>query len=193
MARRRSPTHTGTSQEGGRPQSWLARSPVAPDAGGRPWRPSTLRGLSARRLRYVVVDEVFADIAELSLSSWPVLDAQGRLRFPDAAAADFEVDAARMRTFLRRHRMPRKAAGRPLRTGDAFGFVVDGRGLEAFLEGLGSPSLTEAERGRLRNPATWEWLATPIFDVSSEAREAAKLSHNAALAQPLPEQALEKR
>jgi hypothetical protein len=141
----------------------------------------------------VVVDEVFGELAELSLSAWPLIDALGRLRFVEGTA-HLEVDASRMRTFLRRHRMPRKEAGRMLRTGDAFGFVVRGSALEAFLSEL--PSLSTgsvAERRRALDPANWEWLTPPIYDITADAREAAKLSYSAALTVPLPDEAPERR
>jgi len=152
----------------------------------------TIRGVSARGLRYVVVDEVFGELAELSVSGWPVVDALGRLRFAGAATAHLEVDASRMRTFLRRHRMPRKQAGRALRTGDSFAFVVRQRGFEAFLSAPSSLT-APAERRDDLDPASWDWLVPPIYDISLEARETAKLSYNAALTGPLPPGAAERR
>jgi hypothetical protein len=175
------------------PGSWLARTSPAAEVQGRAWRPSTIRGIAAGRLRYAVVDEVFGELAELSLSGWPVLDALGRLRFPEAATAHLEVDASRMRTFLRRHRMPRKEAGRFLRTGDAFAFVVRRRALEAFLFGARSSTASTDERRKMLEPANWGWLVPPVYDVSLEAREAAKLSYNAALTGPLSPPALQER
>jgi hypothetical protein len=140
----------------------------------------------------VVVDEVFGELAELTLSGWPVIDALGRLRFVEGTTAHLEVDASRMRTFLRRHRMPRKEAGRVLRTGDAFAFVVRQRALDASLSALRSSSTTSlSERRTVLDPANWDWLVPPIYDVSPDAREAAKLAHNAALTTPLPDAALE--
>lgn len=133
-------------------------------------------------------------MAELSLSGWPVIDALGRLRFVDGTTAHLEVDASRMRTFLRRHRMPRKAAGRVLRTGDAFALVVRGSALEAFLAALPSASAgAVSERRSVLDPANWDWLTPPIYDVTPDAREAAKLSYNAALTDALPEEALDRR
>jgi hypothetical protein len=141
-----------------------------------------------------VVDEVFGELAELSLSGWPVIDPLGRLRFVEGTTAHLEVDASRMRTFLRRHRTPRKEAGRVLRTGDAFGFLVRQRALDAFLSARRSSSTASVrERRAVLDPANWDWLVPPIYDVSPEAREAAKLSYNAALTGPLPDPALEGR
>lgn len=143
-----------------------------------------IRGIPTTRLRYVVVDELFADAAELGISAWPVVDAQGRLRFPPGETSHVEVDARKMQTFLRRHRMPRKAVGRILRTGDAFGFTVRARALGAFLTEHGAAQ----DRGRkeMLDPTTWEWLDPPIYDVTAQAREAAKLSYYAAQTAPLP-------
>jgi hypothetical protein len=145
------------------------------------------------RLRYVVVDELFANTAELSISSWPVVDALGRLRFADEPTTHVEVDARRMQSFLRRHRMPRKAVGRVLRAGDAFGVTVRARELTAFLEAHGSSDTPERARTRMLDPRTWEWLEPSIYDVTSAAKEAAKLSYYAALTGPLPRSAFERR
>jgi hypothetical protein len=138
-------------------------------------------------LRYVVVDEVFSARAELSIAEWPVVDILGRLRFPKEDTLHVEVDARRMRTFLRRHRMPRRGVARELRVGDAFGFAVRSRTLTSFLATLeSSPPLRLSEQKKLLDPATWEWLVPPVFDVTAEAREAAKLSYYGALTMPLP-------
>ena len=152
-----------------------------------------IQGVSTARLRYVVVDELFADTAELSIASWPVVDALGRLRFPDEPTTHVEVDASRMQTFLRRHRMPRKAVGRLLRAGDAFAVTVRARELAAFLTAHESPETPERERTRMLRPMTWEWLEPPVYDVTSAAKEAAKLSYYAALTGPLPRSAFERR
>lgn len=152
-----------------------------------------IRGIRTARLRYAVVDELFADTAELSVSSWPVVDALGRLRFADEPTTHIEVDARRMQSLLRRHRMPRKAVGRVLRAGDAFGVTVRARELTGFLEAHESSETPERERTRMLDPRTWEWLEPPIYDVTSEAREAAKLSYYAALTGPLPRSAFERR
>jgi hypothetical protein len=149
--------------------------------------------ISTARLRYVVVDELFANTAELSISSWPVVDALGRLRFADEPTTHVEVDARRMQSFLRRHRMPRKAVGRVLRAGDAFGVTVRARELTAFLEAHESSETPELARTRMLDPRTWEWLEPPIYDVTSAAKEAAKLSYYAALTGPLPRSAFERR
>lgn len=149
--------------------------------------------ISTARLRYVVVDELFANTAELSISSWPVVDALGRLRFADEPTTHVEVDARRMQSFLRRHRMPRKAVGRVLRAGDAFGVRVRARELTAFLEEHESSQTPERARTRMLDPRTWEWLEPPIYDVTSAAKEAAKLSYYAALTGPLPRSAFERR
>jgi hypothetical protein len=150
-----------------------------------------IRGIPTARLRYVVVDELFADTAELSISAWPVVDALGRLRFPGDVTTHIEVDARRMQTFLRRHRMPRKAVGRVLRAGDAFGMTVRARALSAFL--TRQEVASEPERTRMLDPRTWEWLDPPIYDVTAAAREAAKLSYYAAQTGPLPPSSFERR
>ena len=173
--------------------SWLPGPPPELPLKGRRWRPDAIGTTSTARLRYVVVDELFADTAELSISSWPVVDPLGRLRFPDEPTAHVEVDARRMQTFLRRNRMPRKAVGRVLRAGDTFGVTVRARELAAFLKVHESSETQERERTRMLDPKTWEWLEPTIFDITSQAKEAAKLSYYAALTGPLPRSAFERR
>ena len=146
--------------------SWLPGPPPELPLKGRRWRPDAIGTTSTARLRYVVVDELFADTAELSISSWPVVDPLGRLRFPDEPTAHVEVDARRMQTFLRRNRMPRKAVGRVLRAGDTFGITVRARELAAFLEAHESSETPERERTRMLDPKTWEWLEPTIFDIT---------------------------
>ncbi|MGH2640440.1 MAG: hypothetical protein ACRDGO_01940 [Actinomycetota bacterium] len=143
-----------------------------------------IRGVPTARLRYVVVDELFGETAELGISAWPLVDAQGRLRFAEGPTSHIEVDARRMQTFLRRHRMPRKAVGRILRAGDAFGFTIRARGLAAFLKE--HETAQDRARRTMLDPTTWAWLEPPIYDVTADAREAAKLSYYAALTGPLP-------
>lgn len=159
---------------------------------GRPWRPAAIEGVPTARLRYVVVDEVFSGRAELGISEWPIVDPLGRLRFPQGGTLHIEVDARRMRSFLRQHRMPRKAVARELRAGDTFGFAVRSRALTDFVSTLesSSPSTTSEDR-KLLDPATWGWLVPPIYDVTAVAREAAKLSYYAALTTPLPRETRE--
>ena len=171
--------------------SWLPAAPPDLPLKGKRWKPDVIEGISTARIRYIVVDELFADTAELSISSWPVVDALGRLRFPDEPTTHIEVDARRMQAFLRRHRMPRKAVGRLLRAGDAFAVTVRARELAAFLKAHESPDTPEGERTRMLQPMTWEWLEPPIYDVTSEAKETAKLSYYAALTGPLPGSAFE--
>jgi hypothetical protein len=166
--------------------SWLSRTAAIPVT-GKPWRPDVLAGTSTRGLRYVVVDEIFSTLAELSMSLWPVIDTRGRLRFPEGQAIHLEADAERMRRYLRRHRQPRSGAGRDLRTGDTFGVKVEARSLVAFLKGRDTAPLSPAERKRTLDPATWDWLRPPVYDLSAEARVAAKLAYYGALTEPLPE------
>jgi hypothetical protein len=146
-----------------------------------------IKGVPTARLRYVVVDEVFSGRAELGICEWPIVDPLGRLRFPKGGTLHVEVDARRMRSFLRQHRIPRKAVARELRAGDTFGFAVRSRALTDLVSKLesSSPSATSEHR-KLLDPATWGWLVPPIYDVTAVAREAAKLSYYAALTMPLP-------
>lgn len=173
---------------GRRVETWLPAGAAPLPLEGRPWRPEAIPGLSTRRMRYVVVDEIFADLAELSISEWPVIDASGRLRFMGEGTVHVEVDAERMRLLLRRHRMPRKGASRELRVGDTFGVEVEPTRLETFVSQLAEgPPATASERKTL-DPATWDWMRPPVFDVTADAREGAKLAYYAAVTSPLPPQ-----
>lgn len=173
---------------GRRAETWLPPGAAPLPLEGKPWRPQTIPRLSTRKMRYVVVDEIFADLAELSVSEWPVLDASGRLRFLGEETMHVEVEAERMRLFLRRHRMPRKGASRELRVGDAFGVAIEPGGLDAFVSHLAEdPPSTASERRKALDPATWDWLRPPVFDVTADAREGAKLAYSAAVTSPLPE------
>jgi hypothetical protein len=173
---------------GRRATSWLPPGAATPPMKGKPWRPSAIHRLSTRKMRYVVVDEIFADLAELSVSEWPVVDASGRLRFMGEETVHVEVDAERMRLFLRRHRMPRKRVSRELRVGDTFGVEVEPGRLDAFVSQLAEePPTTASERRRTLDPATWDWIRPPVFDVTADAREGAKLAYYAAVTGPLPE------
>lgn len=177
-------------------ESWLPARPKILPPTDRPWRPETIGRRSTERLHYVVVDEIFpgamlkrgsrTGLAELTISDWPVVDALGRLRFPGDAAVHIEADAERLRLFLRRHRLPRKAVSRDLRGGDTFGFLVEARSLDPFLSQIASGQTSSADRSRFLDPHNWTWVQTPVYDITADAREAAKLAYFAALTSPLP-------
>lgn len=164
---------------------WLHRAEILPVT-GEPWRPDVLGRESTRGLRYLVVDEIFATLAELAMSPWPVIDVRGRLRFPQGETIHLEADAERMRRFLQRHRQPRRGAGRELRTGDTFAVRARARPLAEFLKAKEVVPLTRMADVRELDPATWNWLSPPIYDLTAQARVAAKLAYYGALSESLP-------
>lgn len=142
-----------------------------------PWLPGTLResGLTvddAKRLSYIVVDDIMDDTVTLAVHPWPAADEEGRVRFPDLKACQHAAVSLRhMQTQIyRRGRLQRDP-----RVGDVFGAVVS----DAAKQVLTSREDTTCELN---------WLLTPpIYDLSREARVAAKLAYYAAMTPLLAE------
>lgn len=154
-------------------RSWLPRDRadrVPPDA--PVWVPP---GFARERIKwealsYIVVDELSSDVAGLVVSEWPRLDHKGRLRFPGASwrvgARLGELDAvlAKRRLHNAIADVPRVRA-RAVRIGDAFAARVN------------------RPRGRMAAvPGISRWLKPPVYDVSADARDAAKAALYAAVA-----------
>lgn len=135
-----------------------------PDA-GPPWVPRSLRRLKdPSDLSYVVVDEMDERIVRLSVSPWPVIDAYGRLRFyVRGETIQVGVPRRALQGFLSRNRRPARSATRPVRIGDVFAFKVKG---EVSDEGFYRPE---------------DWIGRPAYDISADARDAAKASFYAAV------------
>lgn len=157
-----------------------------------PWRPQLLAGLrpdlgglvAGGELAYVVVDELDAGVAGLVISEWPRVDELGRLRFELEADVRVAVDAAALQELLG-ERVPVASSGgeavagelrrRRLVVGDVFAAPLRERPAED-VETPGDPR---------------RWLGSPIVDLSSEAREAAKVQYYAAVAHVLDERELD--
>jgi len=136
---------------------------------GTPWVPPSLRRRKdVSSLAYVVVDEIESGLAGLTVTPWPTLDRWGRLHFDLAHSRLVGVRASLLLTFLGKHRTPRRVARRPLRMGDVFAVRIR------------EPLPPEGELGE---PASW--MVPPITDLSSDAREAAKLAFFSAVAPTL--------
>jgi hypothetical protein len=163
------------------PRSWLPRrSRRRSRAGLPPWRPLGVpRGVGG--LRYAVVEERVSGTLALRVSAWPGVDEQGRLWFP---GGDDEVevgaDVGELWAFLRRHRrvahLP-SAARRAFRArepelGDVFAVVAKGPGLHRA-----------AETDAIVKPSSW--IKPPVFDVTADARQAARQAFYLALTPPL--------
>jgi len=123
-------------------------------------------------LRYVVVDEIEGSAVGLAVCEWPRVDVSGRLRFTGGSLL-LGADGSTFERFLARHRRPRELAERRLRGGDVFAVRVLPSALESVLG---------EQKGRLEpflDPAGW--ISPPVYDISADAREAAKASFYAAV------------
>ena len=175
--------------------SWLPPPPETRARGVRPWRPPSIGDIETDRLTYVVVDEIVDNSVGLSVSEWPQVDEQGRVRFLDPAPARLVAAAAdALSAFLAEHRkvagerveglsenQRRELVERPVRIGDAFAVRVDRKALETLEE------VSNSDKGPFRlkdehlaNPQSW--MEPPVHDISGEAREAAKASFYGAVA-----------
>jgi hypothetical protein len=153
--------------------SWLPPSQVTSPGPLRPWLAPSLsaRGVDVTGLTYIVVEEIVGDVVGLSLSDWPGADPQGRLRFrvredPIHVAVGMKT----LCTFLRQHRLSvrpveegRSSRGRPLAIGTAFA---------AELRGDDAVEWT---------PPLDRWIPGPVYDITADAREVAKLAFYAAV------------
>ncbi len=166
---------------GGGPErrSWLPRDRAAPLPADAPaWVPRGFAHapISWPALSYIVVDELSKEVAGLVVASWPRLDAKGRVRF---SGSSWRVGARldELEPFLEAERaVPDTPAGpapvrqRPVRIGDAFAAEVT------------------RPRGRIAAvPALTRWLSPPIYDVSADARDAAKAALFGAVAPTMSE------
>jgi hypothetical protein len=138
---------------------------------------------------YSVVDEKIEDLVTVSFSSWPLVDEEGRLSFAADDPVTLVFDEATLSNFLAENRKvadpqeaPSGLVSRELRVGDVF--AVRPR-----------PRLARVLRGKARQPPRGvipdRWLLPPIYDVTSHARDAAKLAYYAAAAALLPESTIE--
>ena len=130
----------------------------------RSWAPNGLRGRDPSGLSYVVVDEIEGGAVGLAVSEWPRVDAEGRLRFRSPPLL-LGADRASLERFLGEHRSPRELAERPLRVGDVFA-------VQARPERLQQAEEVEARLEPVLAPE--EWIVPPVYDVTPDARDAAK-------------------
>ena len=130
--------------------------------------------MQPRGLFYVVVEEILGGAIGLTVSDWPEVDTSGRMRFPSPARL-VGVDRAWLDEQLTEHRLPRspEIARRELRIGDVFAVA----GVELAI----APGESEL---------TITGWTPPIYDLTAEARAAAKIALYGAVAPVLdPEQA----
>jgi hypothetical protein len=179
------------ARSGDRPRrSWLPRDRTAPLAiDAAPWVPAGFahERISWTTLSYIVVDELSKQIAGLVVASWPLLDQKGRVRFSGSSwrvGARMDelmalLDADRIVPEPTARRSPAGTAGgspagaapeRPVRIGDAFAAQVSRpRGRRAAV------------------PPLERWLSPPVYDVSADARDAAKAALFGAVAPTMSE------
>ena len=150
---------------------------------------------------YVVLDDLDGNLAVLVVSSWPVLDELGRLRFPDeegfqlaadAQALHQKVSAARLRTVVDRTVLDDpdavEAANRPLRVGDTFEVTIPagGEGIRSRLAALARAPDAEGDDAELARQVVFTELEDFEFrDVTPWARDATKLAFYTAVAPSL--------
>jgi hypothetical protein len=125
---------------------------------------------SVAELSYIAIDEIGDGLVTLIVSQWPELDESGRLRFPEPEPVAVDVDRAAFEALLAEHRRPRDLADRALREGDAFAARTTGT--------------EELDGGERRDPG--RWIVPPVYDVTADARDAAKAAFFGVVGTPLP-------
>lgn len=157
----------------------------------RPWQPRGLGEVIDRelvgQLSYIVVEELSEGVASLVVAPWPGVDGRGRLRFGDEDE-QFRVVANRdeLSDALAVYRVPiagaqvsealeRQLRERPLTVGDVFGAWTQWQ--------------VDDDGAAIEDP--FAWLYASVFDVTADARDAAKAQTNAAVAGVLEQEDLE--
>ncbi len=153
--------------------SWLPPARRASPRNLRPWLAPSLnkRGVDVSGLTYIVAEEIVGDVVGLSLSEWPAADSQGRLRFPVRHdPVHVAVGVNELCQFLRRRGLPFRpvdeagsSRARPLAIGTTLAAEV------------------QADESAMWVPPLDRWIPGPVYDVSADAREVAKLAFYAAV------------
>ena len=155
--------------------SWLPPSPRIDGGRLRLWEPPLLSGVASAEHSYVLIDEIVGSSVGLAVSPWPQVDDKGRVRFP-AGRVMLGANANALSAFLHSHRLPREHRDRELRIGDAFAV----RARDEILEPLREQLEDERRLHPFLDPAAW--MRPPVYDITADAREAAKRSFYAAVA-----------
>ena len=158
--------------------SWLPPAAEVGRARLRPWEPPLLSGVASDKLSYLLVDEIVGSSVGLAVSPWPQVDDKGRVRFPTGRVM-LGANANALTAFLHSHRLPRELRDRELRIGDAFAV----RAVDEVLTPLQDELEDERRLAPFLDPATW--MRPPVYDITADAREAAKRSFYAAVAPTL--------
>lgn len=174
-----------------------------PGASSRRWLPPGLpeSWVDDPTLRYVVVDEVLEGSVTLAVTRWPELDRRGRLRFGRTPPLSVGVDQATLVRVLASRVIaeesstvasPTVVAERPVRVGDVFA-VREARPLSSLTR---RRKPKDRESGEDEPPPAVDpedWIAPPVYDLTSEARDAAKLAYYAAASVPVGRKEVEAR
>jgi len=153
-----------------RTRYWQPTLPAAERSAATPVAKAAGASTAVRAFSYLTVDEISDGIVTLLVSAWPELDRLGRLRFTDISPATaIAVDQVALERLLTKARTPRKLARRPLRESDTFAAETT--------------APLELDPAKRRNPA--EWIVPPIYDITADARDAAKASFFSAVGRPL--------
>src|SRR3954447_1480744 len=138
--------------------------------GGVVWQPESLSDFvpdakELARYLYVVLEEQVDDRVELLAWPWPLADRAGHLVWPDAGAHRPHVAAIEARSLREQIYRPNRIK-RPPRLGDVYAAAALG-------DGWNSGGVLHDARHLFEGP---------LYDISADAREAAKLSYQGALA-----------
>lgn len=139
------------------------------------WAPPSSPRVADGAFHYVVVDEIVGSAVGLTLSAWPRLDGQGRLQFDQADVYLVGSPVDELQMFLSEHRLPEELRERPVRVGDVFAVRVRREVLRGVAEELDEPQRLEP----FLDPETW--IEPPLYDVTADARDAAKVAFYAAV------------
>jgi hypothetical protein len=144
------------------------------------WQPEglDLPGATLRTLSYVVVDEVVEDAARLSVSAWPRIDKDGRLRFAgDERPRSVRADLRQLRAFVRSNRAGDGSRPSRLRMGTVLAARID---KSVLPEPESNEEMREQASSEPRLPS--EWMEPPVYDITEAARDKAKEAFYAAVA-----------
>lgn len=139
-------------------------------ARGVVWQPESLQDFVSdatelSRYLYVVLEEQVDDRVELLAWPWPLADRAGHLIWPDARRHGPHVAAIEVRSLREQLYRPNRIKRAP-RLGDVYAATALG-------DGWDSGSVLDDAR---------HLFDGPLYDISADAREAAKLSYQGALA-----------
>lgn len=139
----------------------------------RPWLPAPLAAHgfdadSVQALSYVLVDEQVDDAVTVTVLPWPVADGAGRLRFDDLASArEIGLSLSALRDELYEGWLSRRP-----RVGDVFAAALSAQARAAL----------ESQQELAWERPLAEFVDGPVYDLSAEARMAAKLAFYAGVA-----------